>query len=115
MPSYKKGIKDLAEKIGYTPGEFTLRRVAEDVERLERWGADLRRGLIPTDLEHVGGVAEARELYQLEVRALIDREGKILNYFHPTQKAVESDTRLSGEVTLLDMLKAARDETQGTG
>lgn len=97
---YKRGrlnkqLREIADEMGYTPGEFSLMRFAEDAKKLKAWAADLDRGLIPEELGHLPW-AEASKLIRREIKDLIERERSWLSFFYPTMKSME----LGGSLTI---------------
>lgn len=90
----KRGLRELAEALNYTPGEFALTRMSEDATRLSGWVADMARGLKPADLAHLSK-EEARSLVAAEAAALMRQEKDWADYFHP--KLRSSDLSVSGD------------------
>jgi hypothetical protein len=107
-----KRLRELADEVGYSPGEVSVQVFAYDGRTIKRWLKDLSRGLVPEDLGHMR-LGAASEFVYREARAYVDRERQWMEFFEPKQKAVESNVNLSGEVSLVDLLKAKRDGDTG--
>ena len=78
-------LMDLAEELGYTPGEFSLIRFAEDAKRIKEWNECIDKGLNPPDLINMS-VVEAERIVRAETRALMKRERDWLSFFYPQMK-----------------------------
>lgn len=99
MPKAKKvpgkSLDDLAKELGYTPGEFTLRRLVEDIQAVKTWREDyVRTGKMPPDLNM--DPADFRGFMLDSEVELAKREAALLDYFHPKKKAVEHKGSESG-------------------
>lgn len=90
---FNKGLREIAEQMGYTPGEFSLMRFAEDAKTLKEWLSFVDAGTVPPELGNLS-VREARQLVRKEVADLVERERAWLPFFYPTLKA--QDVTLSG-------------------
>jgi hypothetical protein len=98
-------LRELARAAGYTPGEVSMYLFAEDGVRMRRWAQDLSRGVVPDELGHMRP-GEALSLARREMYAFLERERSWMEFFTPKLKATEADVSVSGDVTLLELLKA---------
>lgn len=88
-----KGLREIADQLGYTPGEFSMMRFAQDAKTLKEWIEYLDKGTMPPELGNLSP-SEARQLVRKEVADLVERERSWLPFFYPTLKA--QDVTLSG-------------------
>lgn len=102
---HNKTLQEIAKKHGYTPGEFTVMRVAKVAKQLKEWQEYVDKDIIPPELAHLK-VPEAQRLIKREIQDLISQEEKLLPYFYPRMSNVESQVDLRGEVSLIDLLKS---------
>lgn len=89
-------------------------RMAEQSKLLLRWQTDVARGRVPDELAHLEE-DEAMSVARRELADMIENELKFLPYFYPKMQQVESDTRVSGELSLLDLLKATNTDGSTKG
>ena len=88
-----QSLRDIADQMGYTPGEFSLMRFAQDAKTLKQWVSFVDAGTVPPELGNLN-VREARELVKKEVDDLLERERAWLPFFYPQLKS--QDVTLSG-------------------
>lgn len=100
------GLRELAAQHGYTPGEFSMRRLSMQARVLKSWQKDLARGLMPAELGHMTP-EDAKTLIRQELDDFVKTEERWMAYFYPKMQAVETDLSISGELSLIDLLKQA--------
>ena len=86
--SVKRGLRALAEKAGYTPGEFTMMRMAETAQYLAQWHDDFKYGRVPPEFKGQT-IQQAREKCTQETMAFIEEERKWAEFFWPKMKSTE--------------------------
>ena len=89
-----KGLREIADQMGYTPGEFSLMRFAEDAKMLRAWVDHINAGTVPPELGNMRP-HDARKVVRKEVQDLLERERAWLPFFYPTLKS--QDVTLSGD------------------
>lgn len=95
----KMGLYKLAEQLGYTPGEMTIRRFVEARDKLEGWREDLEAGVTPPDMVGMNP-SDRRDLYLREIVALAQDEVKILDFFYAKKRSSDDTVEHSGGVTV---------------
>lgn len=84
-------LRDLAQEYGYSPGEFSIYRMADNVYRIRRWMNDLKHGVIPPDFATSGmNISQVTEIVMREAREIAIEELKWADYFHPKLKSTEN-------------------------
>ena len=98
-PRLKGGLKALADKMGYTCGEMTLRRFVEAQAKLEEWHDALSVDTVPADMTGYR-LGEARDAYAREMAALAKEELKLMEFFYPKMRASDDTVEHSGGLTV---------------
>ena len=96
------GLTQLANELGYRPGEFTIRRMVEAAKALKEWSEYLDQyGKAPPELGSMSP-GEARGFLAREIADLVKMETGLLDFFYPKQRATtgEMDHNLKGEITV---------------
>lgn len=83
-----KQLHEIAAAQGYTPGEFSVARFAQDAKKLKEWAKEIDRGLLPEDLGHMN-INAASALVRREINDMIKRERDWLPFFYPQMKSTE--------------------------
>ena len=98
-------LSELAKKHGYEPGVFVIKRLAEMRAQIEEWESYLEAGTKPPHLLDMND-NQARNHVRLERADLAKLELELLPYFFPKLKSM--DLGITGELSLLDVLKSER-------
>lgn len=97
-------LEQIALDSGYMPGEFQLRRLMEGVSRVREWDSYLNRGVCPPDFKNF---ETANRIRDKMANAVAEEERELLPYFHAKKKHTDVTASITGEITLLDLLKRA--------
>jgi hypothetical protein len=89
VTKYKKGLVEMAEAVGYQPGEFAMQRLSSDIVQVRAWIDDLNHDLVPADFSSLT-IQEARSEVQLLVEDIEQRDKEWRDYFFPKLRSVEA-------------------------
>ncbi len=101
-----KKLDEMAAELGYTPGEFQVRRLKENIAELAVWKEYIDVGKVPPG--YYGTPYECEKLYHKLARALAAEERELLPYFYGKKKHVEGDVNVKGEL-VVQLVKLAED------
>lgn len=99
MARRKTGLRELAEKAGYTPGEFNVVRMAENIAQVKEWREYLEAGTPPPDMGDIG-MSQAWKIYKREDAALRKEDRAMLEFFYPKMRASDDTVEHSGGLTV---------------
>jgi len=105
-------LRDLAELHGFTPGEFSMIRLSEDVKRVVGWMDDVKKGVKPADFPRMSW-SDLDDLITRESAALMEQERKYLPFFYATMKAQDvSVSGANGEPLVLQIVRYGDSDTE---
>lgn len=81
-------MRQIAADVGYKPGQFSIARMASQIETIKRWGHDISHGVVPPELD-VRNIETARKMLRMEMQDVLQQEMRMLEYFHPKRKSVD--------------------------
>ena len=80
------GLREIAEKEGYTPGEFAMRRFCEDGKKIQEWVDSIEAGTTHPDFMGMKPSA-VRAIVRKEIDDFISRERAWADFFYPKLKS----------------------------
>lgn len=86
----KRGLVELAAESGYTPGEFSMERLAADIARAREWMGYLAIDKTPPEFGRLKP-HEARGVVRELLDDIEDRDQRWRDYFYPKLRSVESE------------------------
>ena len=108
----KRGLRELAESLGYTPAEFTLARMAETARKLKEWKDCIDTGRLHSDFGRAerGMLETQKQAFYAEAVALSQEEERWANYFYPKLRSAEVSGEDGGPVEIVCRWQRPHDE-----
>ena len=88
---HRPAFRDLAEEHGYTPGKFTMRRMAEAGKMLDAAFEKYSLGVM---------TGHEKDTFFREAAEFCRDEAKYLDYFYPKMRSSEDSVQVEGSLTV---------------